>query len=59
MEKAFQDKKIAEMAKEIEKIKSERERKVEELNNLLKSQNQSQRDIIAKIRTENESIVKK
>lgn len=47
------------MAKEIEKIKSEREKKVEELNTALKSQNQSQRDVIAKIRTENESIVKK
>jgi len=47
------------MTKEVERVKNEKERKVEELNNQLKSQNQNQREVISKNRTESETQIKR
>jgi len=47
------------MTREIERVRNEKERKVDELNNLLKSQGQNQKEIINKTRTENEIAIKK
>ena len=55
----FYEKKLADLNREIEKVKIEKERKNDEINNLLKSKTQSQRDIITKIKTENETIIRK
>lgn len=53
------EKKLADMNREIEKVKIEKERKNDEINSLLKSKTQSQRDIIEKLRTENETMIRK
>ena len=47
------------MTKEVERVKNEKERKVDELNNQLKSQNQNQREVISKNRTESETQIKR
>jgi len=47
------------MTREIEKIKNEKERKIDELNSVLKSQGQSQKEILNRNRTESEAVIKK
>lgn len=47
------------MTREVDKVRDEKDRKIDELNSLLKSQSQSQRDNIAKIRGDNEVLVRK
>lgn len=47
------------MTREVEKIKNEKERKIDELNNLLKSQGHSQKEALNKTRSESEAAIKK
>jgi len=53
------EKKLSDMTKDVERIKNEKERKLDELNNQLKSQNQNHRDVIGKNRTECETQIKR
>jgi len=47
------------MTKDVERVKNEKERKLDELNNQLKSQNQNHRDVIGKNRSECETQIKR
>ena len=47
------------MTKDVERVKNEKERKLDELNNQLKSQNQNHRDVISKNRSECETQIKR
>jgi len=50
---------VSDIKEEFEKTKREKDRRIEELNNQIKSLNKTQRDQTEKIHKENEVFVKK
>ena len=50
---------MSEMTREIERVKTEKERRLDELNKLLQTQGQSQKEAISKAKAENELAIKK